>query len=234
MAALCGHALPLRGRPRQTGEVVRTGARAAALQKLLNSAGLQSVAPGPTVPKSGVLPDAAQTELTELYKALGGTQALPTLRPGSWDLTFANRLVVELDEELHFNRYRSKTLGVGVAACLPWHDSYVHYCDTYEQRCLDAGTWGKRWTTPSCEAMFGEPGMPGELEGAGAPRWKQRALYDAYKDLAAAHFATLRLARLSVWDTVGGVNLGDALSAGAPVDVGRLRDLVAERTTSSS
>ena len=34
----------------------------------------------------------------------------PRFRPGRWDLVFEEDLVVELDEELHFNRYRASTL----------------------------------------------------------------------------------------------------------------------------
>ena len=81
--------------------------------------------------------------------------------------------------------------------------------------------------------MFGAPETPGRLEGAGAPRWKQRALYDAVKDLAALNSRTIRLARLSVWDTVGRTGLGDALTGGAQIDLDQVRDLVAQRTTPS-
>jgi hypothetical protein len=80
--------------------------------------------------------------------------------------------------------------------------------------------------------MFGPPGEAGVLEGAGAPRWKQRALYDAIKDIAALTSTALHLVRLSVWDTIGDVRLGDALSGGAPIDPERLRELVEQRTTS--
>lgn len=156
------------------------------------------------------------------------------LRPGAWDLSFAEGLVVELDEELHFNRYRSVTLKAADPAELPWQDAYLDFCAHYEEHCLQAGKWGKRWTTPSCEAMFGPAGDPGALQEAGAPRWKQRALYDAFKDIAASDSRTWRLARISVWDEIDGVRLGDALNAGAPVDPAQLRDLVTRRTTSAT
>lgn len=142
--------------------------------------------------------------------------------------------MVELDEELHFNRYRSVTLKAADLAELPWQDAYLDFCGRYEERCLQAGKWGKRWTTPSCEAMFGAAGDPGALHEAGAPRWKQRALYDAFKDIAASDSRTWRLARISVWDEIDGVRLGDALSAGAPVDPAQLRDVVTRRTTSTT
>jgi hypothetical protein len=179
-----------------------------------------------------VLPGDARAELIELYQALGGKEPIRALRPGAWDLAFIGGLVVELDEELHFNRYRLRTLQAPWNARLPWHDAYLDLCDRHEQACLGAGRWGKRWTSRSCESMFGPPGEAGVLEGAGAPRWKQRALYDAIKDIAALTSNALHLVRLSVWDTIDDVRLGDALSGGAPIDDERLRELVAERTTS--
>ena len=154
-------------------------------------------------------------------------------RPGAWDLAFEGGLVVELDEELHFNRYRARTLDPLWIANLPWHEDYRAFCSRHEAQCLHAGQWGKRWTTPACESMFGPPGKPGELEGPGAPRWKQRALYDAMKDIAALASDSLHLVRLSVWDTIGGIRLGDALVVGTPVDPGELRELVDRRSSST-
>ena len=158
---------------------------------------------------------------------------MPPLRPGAWDLAFDEGLVVELDEELHFNRYRTQTLQPAWAAALPWHDAYLAFSNKHEQQCLAAGKWGKRWTNPSCESMFGPPGAPGALDVAGAPRWKQRALYDAVKDIAALNSRTVRLARLAVWDLIGSTRLGDALIGGAQIDLDQLRDLIARRTTAN-
>jgi hypothetical protein len=44
------------------------------------------------------------------------------------------------------------------------------------------------------------------------------------------HSRAIRLARLSVWDTVGGARLGVALTGGAQIDLDQLRDLVAHRS----
>ena len=123
-------------------------------------------------------------ELMELYRRFGGQDEVPTLRPGPWDLVLEGRLVVLADEELHFNRYRALTLSVSWSTDLPWRAPYLGYCGQHEDECLSAGSWGKRWTNPSCERMFGTSDHVGELDGAGAPRWKQRALYDAMKDIA--------------------------------------------------
>lgn len=214
----------------QTGWMVRTGARAQALQKLLNRAGLVSAASIPAAPRLEDLPDEAQNEMVALYRALGGTEPVRSPRPGAWDLAFEGGLVVELDEELHFNRYRAKTLEPRWTANLPWYEDYRDFCRRFETECLDAGKWGKRWTSPSCESMFGPPGEVGALDDRGAPRWKQRALYDAMKDIAALASGTVRLARLAVWDTVGDIRLGDALTHGALTDLTELGELVRQRT----
>ena len=118
-----------------------------------------------------------------VYRALGGVLDSPKLRPGAWDLAFEDDLVVELDEELHFNRYRLLTLDVPWYSDQAWAPEHRELCVDHEGECLSAGKWGQRWTNDSCIAMFGPGSPPGVLDGAGAPRWKQRALYDAMKDL---------------------------------------------------
>jgi hypothetical protein len=127
------------------------------------------------------------------------------------------------------NRYRAHTLQTQWATALPWHNVYLDLCRDREQECIAAGKWGKRWTNPSCESMFGPPGTPGALDGPGSPRWKQRALYDAVKDISSLDTGTLRFCRLSVWDRIGDIMLGDAL-AGAAIDLDELGSFIAQRT----
>jgi hypothetical protein len=196
-------------------------------------AGFRAMAAAPPAPRLHVLPATACDRVVELFEILGGRTPMPPLRPGAWDLAFADGLVLELDEELHFNRYRAQTLQSPWATDLPWHSAYLDHCRAREPECLAAGTWGKRWTTSSCESIFGPPGTPGTLDGTGSPRWKQRALYDGIKDVAALHSPTLRLCRLSVWDRVGDTNLGDAL-AGAVIDLPQLAEFIWRRTLSAS
>ena len=140
-------------------------------------------------------------------------------------------MLVELDEELHFNRYRLLTLETSWARDLPWTSAYRDLCASHEDDCLRAAQWGKRWTNPSCEVLFGAPAPPGQLGGdGGAPRWKQRALYDAMKDAFAAGSAT-HLARLSVHDPVGEVSLEVALRDPSRADLDALTALLETRTT---
>ncbi|WP_456237912.1 DUF7255 family protein [Mycolicibacterium novocastrense] len=192
-------------------------------------AGFTVATSAPPAPRLEALGSRARERVAELFESLGGQTPMSRLRPGAWDLAFSGGLVIELDEELHFNRYRAQSLQPQWATALPWRDTYLDFCNDFEKECHAAGRWGKRWTTPSCEAMFGPPSPPGVLDGLGSPRWKQRALYDAVKDIAALQAQTPRLCRLSIWDRVGETTIGGALAGGA-IDLRHFADFVAQRT----
>jgi hypothetical protein len=208
--------------------MVRTGARAAALQRLLIASGLVSAQPPPR-PEVVGLPDTLRTEVMAVYRRLGG-QGEPLLRPGTWDLAFRGDFVVELDEELHFNRYRAITLSTSWSADLPWVADYQRFCKRREAECRSAGSWGKRWTNASCERMFGQAGSPGDFTGSGAPRWKQRALYDALKDLAPTLDKGVRLARVSIYDSVEGTTIGQIVEERVRANPSAVREFVETRT----
>lgn len=137
-----------------------------------------------------------------------------------WDIVF-DGIAVELDEQLHFNRYRALTLGSGVYRRLPNFPAagYATLCRQREAACLRAGSYGGKWSNPSCERQFGPAGPLGDLQGAGAPRWKQRAFYDFLKDLAPLALG-LPVARLAIWEPLpgdpGGRLLGACLDDPAP------------------
>lgn len=150
------------------------------------------------------------------------------LRPGRWDLAFEG-LVVELDEELHFNRYRRRTLAEPWTDDLPWKAVYEELCALHELRCVAGGAWGGRWTTSSCERHFGPADPPKVFAIGGAPRWKQRALYDAVKDAAALSPGGPRLARLATHDIIEGAMLEDVLAGRARVVDEALVDFVTGR-----
>ncbi len=176
-------------------------------------------------------PESAERVL-ELYRALGGeVESFAVLRPGVWDIVLTDGLIVELDEEQHFNRYRRITLDVPWADALPWADDYRRYCVEHEDAALKKAKRGGYWASPSTEGMFGAADAPGVFEPSGSPRWKQRALYDAMRDVLAAS-GVVRLARVAVWDEVGDTTLARVLDGRADVDhdalaeLLRLRDLV--------
>ena len=208
--------------------MVRTGARVAALQELLRQDGLRESAGKPAAPRLSKFPPDASAAIVDLYRQLGGSLEDPSLKPGSWDLAYEGGLLIELDEDFHFNRYRTVTLTAPFAANLPWADAYRRYSIDHE----NGGNGGKRWTNNSAKRLFGGADPAGVFENYGAPRWKQRALYDAMKDAAAAH-GLATLARLSIHDPIGRVTLGDVLYGRAIAKPGSLRDLLESRIAQS-
>jgi hypothetical protein len=199
--------------------MVRTGQRAGVLQEFLVAAGLKLALRSPKAPRLQDIDDDLREQELEMYRSLGGTAAKPNLRPGVWDIALADGRVVELDEELHFNRYRLATLRELHLSSLPWCSDYQDQCVAREQDCLRAGRWGKRWVNDSTAAMFGPAAEPGDLIApSGAPRWKQRALYDAMKDLSTMQAQAPSVVRLSVHDIIAGARLGAALEHHTEVD----------------
>lgn len=210
------------------GSVIGMGARQDALIQVLVEAGYQPASTRSMRPHLGGLRPQDQQEILGLYRALGGTLDVPRLRPGPWDCVLEGGLIVELDESQHFNRYRRKTLEPQWTRRLPWREPYQRYCTQYESACAAERGWGSYWTSTATERMFGPAGPARLLDGAGSPRWKQRALYDAMRDIAAVG-SGVRLARLAVYDIVGGASLAEMLD-GKPVDRDALRALIEERT----
>jgi hypothetical protein len=171
-------------------------------------------------------------EVSRVYAELGGILQPWELNLRAWDIEF-DGIAVELDEHLHFNRYRLWTL------CSPLYGrlsrfplaAYREFCADREPDCREAGKWGGRWTNKSCEKQFGPAGEQGELSGAGSPRWKQRAFYDYVKDLAPL-LVGVRVARISIWDTLddgGERTVRQILSNPAPNSGQRLAELISAR-----
>ncbi len=141
-------------------------------------------------------------EVLSVYRSLGGEDIPGFGGPGKWDMEFEG-LIVELDEQRHFNRYRLKTLTSPIYSELRAFpvEPYRRYCTEHERDCVRAGSHGGNWTNSSCERQFGPSSSPGTLEGGGSARWKQRAFYDYMKDVGSAELG-LPLVRLAIWDRV--------------------------------
>ncbi|WP_420812661.1 DUF7255 family protein [Microbacterium hydrothermale] len=206
----------------------RQNALASALELL--GLKLGGTSPAPRFPG---LPEPAASWAIANYKQLGGVLEAPILRPLGWDIQATSGLIVELDEEQHFNRYRAETLRAEWSAHLPWRADYLRQCAEYEPVALKRHSGGGFWTNTGSAAQFGSAGYRGVLDGEGSPRWKQRALYDSMRDSLAATKA-VSLARLSVHDRLGSVRLGDALRDTALLDLQKLRDLLVRRTANPS
>lgn len=142
-------------------------------------------------------------EVESVYRSLGGKLTSLPLNLRKWDIEF-DGVAVELDEHLHFNRYRGATLSSPAYEHLSGfpRELYLDYCASHEADCLKAGSYGGKWTNNSCEKQFGCSSTAGTLSGeGGAARWKQRAYYDFVKDLSPILIRT-RVVRLAIWDWI--------------------------------
>ncbi len=205
------------------------GDRERKLGSFLEVLGFRRLAPNdgliPPVPRLPGLPPSAARRITECYEALGGIQKAPLLRPRGWDHPL-DGLVVELDEEQHFNRYRAFTLQFAWARTLPWAADYVRQCERYEAKAIASHSGGGFWTGAGSEKLFGPSAIRKDFSGNGSARWKQRALYDAMRD-AAAMSNGFDLARLSVHDVVGKTTLGEVLRQPGPLPAALVEELQA-------
>lgn len=141
-------------------------------------------------------------EVKSVYKNLDGILSEVPINLRKWDIEI-DGAALELDEFLHFNRYRKVTLESNVYKHLPKFPitEYLNYCKFYEANCINAGSYGGKWTNDSCEKQFGKASPPKIFNGVGSPRWKQRAFYDFVKDLTSLLY-DFPLVRLSIYDKV--------------------------------
>ena len=167
---------------------------------------------------------AARGTAMEVYERLGGRPEGRALVSGEWDLAVEGNLLIELDEQEHFNRHRALTLE---GTSFPWTADYQRYCTEHERRCK---TNGQAWETNRSAVMFGPASAPGNHDGVGSPRWRQRALYDAVRDIWVQDNPAWRLARLSMYDVVDGVQFNEVLKGKHQLDPALLRDLIDSRT----
>ncbi|WP_339947344.1 hypothetical protein [uncultured Albimonas sp.] len=173
-------------------------------------------------------------QVAAVYRALGGLlDEPPGERLGPWDLALAST-AVELDEALHFNRWRAVTLEAPIYGALPRFPrrKYRDFCESGEAEALKAGSSGGRWTTPSAERQFGPSAPPGQLAGPGAARWRQRAFYDFLKDLAPLACG-VAMTRIAIWDRVAfahvSMTLGYALDTGQASAASAMARLIESR-----
>ena len=214
----------------------RVVSRQAKLERLLVEAGAEVTHGTLRYPRTkDIIGTQYYRAINDVYRQLGGRLDSFPLRLRRWDME-VDGVAVELDEELHFNRYRSITLEAPVyrdLAAFPTAQ-YLGFCQEYENRCLAAGSYGRKWTTPPSEVQFGSPSPHGDLFGNGAPRWKQRAFYDFVKDRSPLLIG-VRVVRISIWDHIdlGGshVTIDHALRTENKDAVGPLLKLIEERAS---
>jgi hypothetical protein len=185
------------------------------------------------VPRKRHLTGEYRAEAELIYARLGGNRNDFPLNLRKWDMTL-HGVAVELDEQLHFNRYRLTTLDSPLYQQLPHFPlaTYRGFCIDHEADCLKAGSYGGKWTNDSCEEQFGPAGTHGDLTGRGAPRWKQRAFYDFVKDLFPLATVT-PVVRVAIWDeievTEAILTVGEALDRSIDAARQPLLELVQQR-----
>lgn len=90
------------------------------------------------------MPAAAADALVGIFRGMGGVPAYQdALPPQHWDMR-ADDVLIEFDEDLHFNRYRSLSLATPWAPDLPWSEAYVRYAVEMEDMCPRAGSHGQK------------------------------------------------------------------------------------------
>ncbi|MEN7548962.1 hypothetical protein AAG747_13650 [Rapidithrix thailandica] len=139
-------------------------------------------------------------EIQRIFAELGGTGHLPNTCSLNWNLEL-ERGIVQLDEQLHFNKYRRITLRSSIYQEFKGFQlaKYQQYCRKFDKECLMAGSAGELWTHARAERLFGPGEEYGDLYGKGAPAWKVRAFEDFLQDIT-AYKEQLPLLRLSVYD----------------------------------
>lgn len=179
-----------------------TGARARTFRDLLIAAGATPAVGTLPRPTTASIAGAGLADLVDgVYRSLGGQQSEARIQLGNWDIE-TDGIAVELDEDLHFNRYRRRTLESPLYEQVSFpRELYRRLCEEREGDCLRAGRWGGRWAQPRAALEFGAAGNQGQLDGSGSPRWKQRAFYDFVKDTAPLTVG-VSVARISVWEEV--------------------------------
>ncbi|MCK4664063.1 MAG: hypothetical protein KAT68_14440 [Bacteroidales bacterium] len=185
---------------------------------LLKEAKLKSK-PKPKPSKKDFLKSEYADELFRTYKKLGGIMDEFPSRFRGWDVELKN-VVIELDDERHFNRYRIITLGSEIYKKLDFFpmEKYLKLCKEYESICLRAATWSEKWTSYPSVDQYGEAGPEGELEGNGAPRWKQRAFYDLIRDTTQL-MTDYKVIRIPIWDKIEDAIVDDIIT-------GKRKDLI--------
>jgi hypothetical protein len=102
-------------------------------------------------PDVASMPDNLADETMAVYRDLAvhrlprDGESFPTFRPDDWDLRVEG-VLIELDEERHFNRYRGQTLRASAYERLEAFplETFRAFCVQHESDCLAAATRSSR------------------------------------------------------------------------------------------
>ncbi len=116
-----------------------------------------------------------------------------------------NGILIQFDDELHFNRYRKLTLESDFYKEYKGFNtmSYKTYCRNSEKECIKAGLSRDIWENMESKSIFGPSEEPGDLslERNGSSGWKLRAWRDFLQDLS-GEILGFKVLRISVYDKI--------------------------------
>ena len=137
----------------------------------------------------------------EVFKSLGGINMDIPANLGM-HLQYQG-LLIQIDDELHFNRYRKISLE---SSFYKDHSGfkvleYLRNCRIEEKECIKSGLAGSNWHNPKAKKMFGDSEEPGDLsmERNGSSAWKLRAWIDFIQDIS-GEIMGYKVLRISVYD----------------------------------
>lgn len=114
-------------------------------------------------------------------------------------------LLIQFDDELHFNRYRKLSLESDFYKEHKGFNlmSYKTYCRNNEKECIKAGLSKGEWENPESQNIFGNSEEPGDLslERNGSSGWKLRAWRDFLQDVS-GDILGFKVLRISVYDKI--------------------------------
>jgi hypothetical protein len=143
-----------------------------------------------------------ETLAKDVYGDLGGIQEnLPSFN--SIANIINQKIIIFLDENLHFNRYRNFTLKSDYYENLLSFplNNYRRYCRNYEKECLKAGLKTGNWSNLESDFYFGPSSQPGDFFKNGAGGWKLLATKDFLEDIFWPS-KEYKVLRISVYDTI--------------------------------
>jgi hypothetical protein len=141
--------------------------------------------------------------LKEIFEELGGVGAYPVLEKMNFDLKI-NRFLFLYDHEIHFNKYRLKSLKSSLydSFSFSWLESYKRLCRTFESECLKTAGNERMWYGPPlAKKVFGVGEEPGDLSGLGSPGWKLITYNDCQYDLI-TRLHGYKLIRISMYEHI--------------------------------
>ncbi len=114
-------------------------------------------------------------------------------------------LLIQFDDELHFNRYRRITLeSVFYEDHIGFNKMpYKSYCRINEKECIKAGLSKGVWENQESFKIFGSSEEPGDLslERNGSSGWKLRAWRDLLQDVS-GEILGFKVLRISTYDKI--------------------------------